>query len=131
LDFIKSEGDRLVPVRYRMCLEFALQEAEKIVNRLAIPGPNEAARKAGSVRKGDPLTKLIREMVWRHPDLSESQLRTALEARSRKHDGIIIDMGEGKIWFKTGKNKTKDVSISSLKDRLSRAKKDFLGAKSR
>jgi len=130
-DFINSEGERLIPMRYRMGLEFALQEAEKIVQHLAAPGPNEAARRAGSARKGDPLTRLIRDMVQRQPDLSESQLCTALEAQAGHPDGIIIDIGEDRVWFKTGKNTTKEASISSLKDRLSRAKKDFLRAKSR
>lgn len=137
--FISEEAKRHVPVGHRRTFEKALQDAEEVVDIIGQPQPTEiplgkaalveAARKAGSAPKADALTRLIRRLVAKRPSLSLQELVSTLE--SLKGLGIIHDVGAGLVWFTNRGKQLKDVPLSGLRGRLSRAKAEFRRTQSR
>lgn len=114
---LEAEQLRGVPLKSRMTLELALQEAELTgQNFLSAQG-----RKGGAASKTDALQRLIEETVKRQPNISVEELKTKLHALQ----GIsaIEDIADGVIGFADRRGHSKEAPWSGLKDRLSRAKK--------
>jgi hypothetical protein len=74
-------------------------------------------------RTPDPLAQFIRNALKSNPELSQNDLLHALRKAHKEGAGVEVD-GD-RIGFLTARGKPKDVSISVLKDRLSRAKKQM------
>lgn len=95
----------------------------------AINGTRRQRRAARSDRT-DALQELIIGMLGDRPDISESELLTALYHHEGR--GVIESISDGKIEFATGGKlkdgiaegaRIKDAKVSGLKHRLSRARK--------
>ena len=134
---VQDDADRGLPVLYRRSYETAAQDAEVAVLAAAPFMRSAEARRAGSAKKGDLLTKLMRKLVAQRPKITEPQLLLYLRKREG-HDGIAevtdttifmeADMprrkaGGGKL--KGRKTEYIKIQISGLKDRLSRIKREF------
>jgi len=81
------------------------------------------AQKAGRASKADALQELILECVFKNPKLTEKELLGILH--ENKLGSIIGDIDEQFVYFRS-KGKDKQASISGLKDRLARAKKNIV-----
>jgi hypothetical protein len=84
----------------------------------------EQRRRASRPRKRDPLQALIEGIVATRPKISEKELLRLL--RSNISRGVIEYIDDTNIVLEEGPPFT--VKISSLKDRLTRAKKKFAKA---
>lgn len=114
---ITSELTRGVDIKAQKIFEEALADAEAAMQRFA----SQRGRYAGSANKADPLQLLIDEAVRRKPTITEVELRRQLQNHARippiedfTADTISVTKIDGTI---------KDVPLSGLKHRLSRAKK--------
>ena len=121
LKYLADEANRLVPVKYRMGFEQALQFAEESSDILLKSVQVAAARKAGSAPKADALQVFIKQLVSRQPSMSLTELVKMLEEQQGL--GFIEDIDKHELSFIGGRKGSKTVPISGLKDRLSRAKR--------
>lgn len=117
--FIRHQELVGMPMRQRLTLEKALEDAENIGTRFSAAW----SRKGGKAAKADPLQLLIRRLVEQSPSITVEDLRRHL----REHQGIgpIADIQGNLITVVLPDGRLKDAKLSGLKDRLSRAKKEF------
>lgn len=129
---VQDEIKRGVPVGYRRSYELALRDAAVAIRAAMTAIKRGASRKAGSAKKGDQLTLLIRPIVAKHPEITLTELKKQLLAHQYFKGVIDVSEEEILIEVKKGKrNQTISFPLSGLKDRLSRAKKEVRLAKSR
>jgi hypothetical protein len=125
---IRSDAARRVPIQWQKPFEQAVAEAT--TNREIIL--REQARKAGRARQADALQQLIREFVKENPKVSEPLLIHLLAGECGAGVVISIDgpneglAGVREIHWVDNKERPRATALSSLKDRLRRAKKDAL-----
>ena len=119
LEVIYGELCRRLPTHYQSSIESALADAERAKHRFL----SQQARMGGKAGKADRLNELIREIVQRRPTVTAPELLELLHGR--KGAGTIEDIDEEAIWFTTRDGGSKRATISGLKDRLSRAKRDL------
>jgi len=81
----------------------------------------ENGRRGGKARKSDALQRLIDEIVARTPTIDCSTLLQRLKIREKL--GIIEDIDEDEISFSAANGRSKSIRVTSLKDRLYRARK--------
>jgi hypothetical protein len=113
----QAQRDRAVPLACQFSFEKALEDAERAGQRFLA----HQARKGGTAHKSDALQILIHEIVTHRPHISAKKLLEALKAR--QHLSPIDDIGEDAIHFNNHDGRSKEATISGLKDRLNRAKK--------
>jgi hypothetical protein len=113
---LNDEQTRL-PVYYQNSLNELSRKAEQF-NKIALA---HLAKKAGRNKKPDNLQLVIRDIVGRHPHVTETALRGLLNRD--KYPDLITDVDEDYIYFKTNRDTERPAKISGLKDRLSRAKR--------
>jgi len=121
LETLKRESS-LKPVCERTSFEQALINAER--DRASYM--RQIARKGG--KRKDDLQKLIETIVTKTPDIDRNRLLHAL--RAKKGNGIVYDVTDSLITYENSHGKMKDVKISALKHRLTKARKEMV-AKSR
>lgn len=110
---MEFEVRRGIPLRFRKTLEKALEDAEKA----QIQFQTAFSKKGGKAEKADVLTKFIYRKLVRYPALTVVELCNLLR---EDHD---FEFEHGVICFLGANGQEKHVSVSSLKDRLSRARK--------
>jgi hypothetical protein len=115
----QAQQDRAVPFNCQFSIEKALEDAERAEKRFLA----HQARRGGAAHKTDTLQILIHEIVTRRPHISARELVEALKAR--QHTSLVDDIGDGTIHFTDQHGRCKEASISGLKDRLTRAKKNL------
>jgi hypothetical protein len=131
---MNSEAMRGVGVREMQTWEEALEQAEKDREDLAVELIRDERRrfsvKGGRAPKGDTLSSLIEGFVRLQSDLTENSLLGKLKARigegviiSIDKDDAVLSGDRRKIKFYKSDGGIKEVSVSGLKDRLSRVKK--------
>jgi hypothetical protein len=116
-DDLKEETTRL-PGYYQRSLEALLEEASK--KRALFMGFN--GRKGG--KQKDKLQLLIEQIVKGEPKIDRGRLLYRLKAE--KGYGVIEDITDEWISFESASGDLTDVNISTLKHRLSRAKKEIV-----
>jgi hypothetical protein len=118
--FEVMQGELLrLPGKYQTPIELALADSERAKCLFL----RQQARAGGKARKTDSLNELIGEIVQLRPAITALELLESL--RSRQGEGTIQDIEENTIWFTTRDGRSKPASISGLKDRLSRVKRDL------
>lgn len=130
---VQDDANRGIPVAYRRSYETAAQDAEVAVLAAAPFMRSAQARRAGSAKKGDLLTKLMRKIVAQRPEINEGEVLEYL--RKNQGDDGIYEVTGTTISMESrqepgrqgtgGKTEFKDCPISGLKDRLSRIKSEI------
>ena len=136
LEMLRDEERRDVPIRSRLILEACLErtdaQRQQSVDHARPEIESEATRKAISAngRKGgsapktrDPLQSLIHQVVRENPRVTEGELKRKLEFLSGP--GSLFDTDDDTIHYELPGGRSKRVRLSTLKDRLSRAKKAY------
>jgi hypothetical protein len=116
-DDLKEEATRL-PGYYQGSLEALLEDASK--KRALFMGFN--GRKGGK-QKGT-LQALIGRIVEKEPQIDRNRLLYRL--RAEKGFGVIEDMTDERISYESASGDLVDAKTSTLKHRLSRAKKEIV-----
>jgi hypothetical protein len=119
LEIMATEQRRGISVCEQLSIYTALTAAVCLKRKVL----SDQGRKGGSAEKRDPLSKWLRELVRRDPQISEQECIEKL--RSEKGLGLITDIDENFIYFATSEGKEKTAKLSGLKDRLSRARKEL------
>lgn len=114
-----SEIIRGVPVKHRKTFELTLDDAEQGI-RLA---RQRFSRLGGKAHKRDALQRLIAEKVQQNPKMHQQELFHSLRADIGKGTIVSMDLQSSTIQFWTETGKLKPVSLSGLKDRLSKARR--------
>jgi hypothetical protein len=127
LEQLRTEQTRGVPVSRQTTLEQALASAEKLelkyAERFRSVALEEQARKGGKAAKSDALNRIISEAVRARPKLSEEELLRYLQ--QLEGAGVVVEINNEYVSFVNySDGRTKDASMSGLKHRLSRAKKN-------
>jgi hypothetical protein len=125
---MRSETLRQVPIYSQKTLEQALADAEKTKNTFQ----SDFSRKGGKAPKCDALQSLIRRIVHRKPNINNQQLLYRLKKEIGEGTVVSIEgksevLADGirKIHFQDRDGTPKTASLSGLKDRLSRVKKNI------
>lgn len=89
----------------------------------------ELASHAGKARRSDSLSRLIFEIIRNKPDISQKELMGELQIHPLATEMLLeLDEEDGCIFYeeKLGRyTHTRKCSVSALKDRLYRAKKEY------
>lgn len=126
VSILASEERRGIATHDQLTVEAALESADSAKGRFRPALISEIASKAGRASKGDGLTKIILSMVKRDPDLALPALLDRLAAM--QGPGLEIEeINDTTITLSTRNDGIKEVPISGLKDRLSRAKRKARG----
>jgi hypothetical protein len=67
------------------------------------------------------ISQLIADLVAQNPSISEQEVLQALEIRSYGYDDVVTEITDSTIYGRGGET----VKLSSLRGRISRAKKNF------
>jgi hypothetical protein len=112
-----------LPVYYQKSFEKALRDADLAINHDLITNSihRRFSHRGGLATKTDALQQIILKIVEKKPSITQPELVEQL--RAHQHDGVIDDIGDADISFRTHTGKLKTAPLSGLKDRLSRAKK--------
>jgi hypothetical protein len=116
-EVMRDEIKRGMPIKYQKSIYAALEDAEKAKRRFS----SERGRQGGLAKKTDALQELIEQFVQDEPSLTEFQLRAKLQQCERIPP--IEDICDGVVHFTNQDGRSRGCRLSSLKDRLSRAKK--------
>jgi hypothetical protein len=117
---LDHERQRQVPIKNQMTMEAEFAEVDKAAKAIGKVARSEGARKAGKARRRGRPKALIEQLVDDDPRVSEKEL---LRKLVRMQGGDLIDkIDEHTIWFKTSSGGLEPIAISSLRNRLSRAK---------
>ena len=125
---MRSETHRQIPIYSQKTLEQALADAEKVKNAFQ----SDFSRKGGSAHRCDALQSLIETIVVENPKITQGQLLR--ELRRDRAVGIVTSIDEEsdtladeakEINFVNEDGTPKTASVSGLKDRLSRAKRQI------
>lgn len=114
---IDSELKRGVQIRAQKTFETALAHAEATKQRFS----SQRGRAAGKAKKGDSLQALIEEIVRKKPAITEAELRQKL--KHQEEIDPIQEIDKDSIFITSANGMTKEIPLSGLKHRLSRAKK--------
>jgi hypothetical protein len=114
-----SEIIRGVPVKHRKTFELALADAEQGTRLVR----QRFSRMGGKAHKQDALQRLIVEKVQQNPKVHQQELFHSLRADIGKGTIVSMDVQSNTIQFWTETGKLKTVSLSGLKDRLSKARR--------
>jgi hypothetical protein len=125
-EILRSEIVRAIPVRSQRTPEDALMAASAARSRLqpglAHEGIVALARKGGLADKTDALQRVIEELVAENPSVSATIVLSRLRSM-QSPSGPIEEVTDAAISFTLANGRSREASISGLKDRLSRAKK--------
>ena len=118
---MRSEADRLVPIKSQKTIEQALTDAE-YTKRCC---QSDFSRKGGGSRKCDALQELIVKIVSKDPDITQNRLFHNL--RHEEGEGTVFSIdgkssvlaGDGrKIHFYDHDGKLKEASVASTHSRM-------------
>lgn len=118
---VQSEIARGVPARYQQSME---ELAQVNANRLK-DYRRAISRRGGAARRSDVLTRIITEIVRRDPRTSVPQMLDKLSSLASVCDGPICDVTEEYVGVQLANGQIKNVPITGLKDRVSRARKSL------
>ncbi len=127
LKVIADEERRQVPHTNRKSLESALADGEEAA-RILLPQSRriiaqEIGGAGGRARRPDPLNELIGSIVRTRPTITHVELLKVLKAQAP--GPVLDDVGPESIGYIDASGNLKDVPVSGLKDRLSRARKQL------
>jgi hypothetical protein len=108
------------PLGLQKSYEVLLDRAEERRGRALLWVRQENGRQGGKARKPDPLQAVIQKIVEGKPTIDCPTLLKLLQ--NKRGLGVIEDVDGDDIWIIDAKGRSKSIKITSLKDRLHRAK---------
>jgi hypothetical protein len=122
---LREQAELGVPFRQQRSYGALLDKAERRYmahrERLLQEVRRENGRQGGKARKPDPLQAVIQKIVERNPTIDCPTLLELLQ--NKRGIGVIQDVDGEDIYFTDANNQSKSTKVTSLKDRLHRAKK--------
>lgn len=115
----------MVPAKNTKSFESAIAGSELSFDRFAKAQARKLGAAGGRARRPDPLNELIKTIVSRRPAITCDELLRELPAH--KHGGVIDEIADGLISYSDPSGMLKEISVSGLKDRLSRVRKAIAG----
>ena len=111
------------PTAGRLIREYLLDDARDIIVLNEAVTRTLWRRKISSGDRGDALTQLIRDFVEdADGDLSESELITRLKNDT---SGVVDEITVEEVWYVSANGTGRNVRLSNLRGRLSRAKAKY------
>jgi hypothetical protein len=79
--------------------------------------------KAKSPRKGDPLTKILDEIVKQNPEITNQEVMDKLEQINKR--GVIVDIQDGEIIYERENRPLGVANVANIPSRISKLRKKY------